>query len=49
MIKLCIAVLHPEYHVGYMIAGNDGSPSVLYAMKASGISPPDLREKVPSL
>lgn len=39
----------PEYHVGYMMAGKEGSPSVLYAMKASGISPPDLRAKLPSL
>lgn len=32
-----------------MMAGNDGSPSVLYAMKASGMTSPDLSEKSPSL
>jgi hypothetical protein len=39
----------PEYHVGYTRAGSEGSPSVLYAMKASGSSPPRCSFQSPRL
>ncbi len=41
--------LHPEYHVGYTIAGDFGSPKVLYAMYASGMEAPHWRCQSPSL
>lgn len=38
---------HPLYQVGYMIAGKEGSPKVLYAIFADGMVSPDWRVKSP--
>jgi hypothetical protein len=39
--------LHPLYQVGYIIAGLEASPKVLYAIFADGMVSPDWRVKSP--
>jgi hypothetical protein len=41
--------VRPLYQVGYIIAGKEGSPKVLYAIFASGMISPDCRVKSPKL
>lgn len=40
--------LRPLYQVGYMIAGDFGSPKILYAIFAEGTTSPDCRVKSPN-
>lgn len=39
--------VRPLYQVGYIIAGSEGSPNVLYAIFAEGMISPDLSVKSP--
>jgi hypothetical protein len=52
LVRLCDRAisrgcLHPLYQVGYIIAGFETSPKVLYAIFADGMVSPDLRVKSP--